>query len=54
MAAYTLRLCKFNRFNKNGFFGRDTTLGKVFAQILTVEEVLAKIERAAKVAAAQA
>ena len=23
VAAYTPRLCKFNRFNKNGFFGRD-------------------------------
>ena len=30
------------------------TLGKVFAQVLTVDEVLAKIDRAAKVAAAQA
>jgi eukaryotic-like serine/threonine-protein kinase len=24
VAAYTPRLCKFNRFNKNGLFGRDT------------------------------
>ncbi len=30
------------------------TLGKVFAQVLTVDEVIAKIERAAKSAAAQA
>ncbi len=27
LAAYTPRLCKFNRFNKNGLFGRDTNSG---------------------------
>ena len=29
LAAYTARLCKFNCFNANGLFGRDTNL--VFA-----------------------